>query len=146
MRRRSIAAVVFAGVVAVGPSLGSTGCGDPTGVGACEVIYTSSTSGDAPTTGLRIINELSTGLDAIVEGESIISAGAEMYPGDCGIWGLREAVYNVRLRPCTQEGGSSECVSYLSEEATRTVTVTRGSIATLRVTDTFFPGLASGSR
>jgi hypothetical protein len=130
--------IVVAFAVLLAGSAGSSGCTDPNGVGGCEVLYVSAANDPSPETGLRVINDLDSGLDVIVGGDDVFTAGAEMYPGDCGIWGLPAGRYDVELRPCSQDGGSSECQDYLGEAVVRTVTVTSGVLTELRVTDALF--------
>lgn len=132
--------ITVLGALCVGGIAGGvTSCSDATGPGRCEVIYVVSQSDQAPETGLRIINALSTGLDAVVSGERIVSAGADMSPGACEIWGLFAGTYQVSLQQCRQEdAGSSQCTSHFGPEVVRTVAVVQGEITELRVTSSFF--------
>jgi hypothetical protein len=133
----ALCAVCLFGIALLLPACSDT----PTGLDDdCEVIYIVSSSDASATTGLAIVNQLSTGLEAVVEGDRIVGAGADMSPGACEVWGLFSGSYDVRLRPCRQDVlGSTECTTYLAAEVRRRLVVSAGERTELRVTPSFFP-------
>jgi len=115
-------------------------CTSSTGPGGgCEVIFITSTSDPAATTGLQIVNGLSGGLSVDVEGRRVASTGADMSAGECVQWGLFADRYDVYFQRCAQENaGSSKCTAPVGARVQRSVDIVRDEVTRVRVDPSFF--------
>ena len=134
--------VVVIGVTGIAVASATCGSDAPTDIDAplnCEVIFSTPSQGDNPTTAIRVANRLSGGLKVSVDGANVFGTGSHMGPGECNTWGLPAGVYEVRLRQCTQDNpGSTQCTSEFGTEVLRSVTLDKDEIETIEVDQSLF--------
>jgi hypothetical protein len=116
----------------------SAGCGNILGPGSCDVSYVVRAN-ENPETGIRFINELSSGLQVIVESGRVSGIGSDMAPGSCEVYGLFAGDYIVSFHQCAQnDQDTTVCTSTFGPEIRRTVSVGNGEITELRVNQSWF--------